>query len=176
MITRIEALRRRCLGFVQQNLNGFQVLVGPNAPGKTTFLDVISFLSTLVSDGPESAIGDRTANFRDLLWMQDGNGFELAIEARIPDELRPPDSGPEYDRGRNRADRSRFVTDHPPRESTSSEGFSLTSVSAARVLSCCSTCPRFRILTEGRQEHVPGHQQGSEWERQLQDRAMGNPK
>ena len=48
MIRLVEALNYRCLRFVNQNLNDFHVLVGPNASGKTTFLDVISFLGDLV--------------------------------------------------------------------------------------------------------------------------------
>ena len=43
MITLVEALNYRCLKYARQTLKPFQVLVGPNATGKTTFLDVISF-------------------------------------------------------------------------------------------------------------------------------------
>ena len=57
MITRIEALCYRCLRYVSQPLGPFHVLVGPNASGKTTFLDVIAFLGRLVSDGVDAAIG-----------------------------------------------------------------------------------------------------------------------
>jgi predicted ATPase len=88
MITRIEALGYRCLRYVSQPLGPFHVLVGPNASGKTTFLDVIAFLGRLVSDGPDAAIEERTQNFYDLLWRREGTQFELAIEAQIPDELR----------------------------------------------------------------------------------------
>jgi len=87
MITRIEALGYRCLRYVNQPLGPFHVLVGPNASGKTTFLDVIAFLGRLVSDGPDAAIEERTQNFYDLVWRGEGTQFELAIEARIP-ELR----------------------------------------------------------------------------------------
>lgn len=88
MITRIEALGYRCLRSISQPLDPFHVLVGPNASGKTTFLDVIAFLGRLVSDGPDAAIEERTQNFYDLLWRGEGTKFELAIEARIPPELR----------------------------------------------------------------------------------------
>jgi predicted ATPase len=87
MITRIEALNYRCLRYVRQDLGPFHVLVGPNASGKTTFLDVIAFLGTLVSDGPEAAVVERTQNFRDLVWGRQGDRFELALEAAIPDQL-----------------------------------------------------------------------------------------
>jgi predicted ATPase len=83
MITLVEALGYRCLRYVSQPLGPFHVLVGPNASGKTTFLDVIAFLGRLVSDGVEAAVGDRTQNFYDLLWQRKGQRFELAIEARI---------------------------------------------------------------------------------------------
>jgi len=63
-------------------------LVGPNASGKTTFLDVPAFLGRLVSDGLDAAIAERTQNFQDLLWQCSGDGFELAIEANIPEEFR----------------------------------------------------------------------------------------
>lgn len=86
MIRAIEALRFRCLRYVRQPLEPFQVLVGPNASGKTTFLDVVAFLGRLVSDGLEAAIDERTQNFQDLVWAQEGEQFELAIEAAIPDD------------------------------------------------------------------------------------------
>ncbi len=88
MITRIEALGYRCLRYIRQPLDPFHVLVGPNASGKTTFLDVIAFLGRLVSDGPDAAIEERTQNFYDLVWRGEGTKFELAIEAAIPEPLR----------------------------------------------------------------------------------------
>ena len=51
MITLIEALNYRCLRYISKPLKPFHVLVGPNASGKTTFLDVVSFLQEMVSDG-----------------------------------------------------------------------------------------------------------------------------
>jgi len=86
MIRLIEALNYRCLRYIRQPMDSFHVLVGPNASGKTTFLDVVAFLGQLVTDGLEKAINDRTNNFDDLLWCGQGNQFELAIEAEIPDE------------------------------------------------------------------------------------------
>jgi predicted ATPase len=87
MITLIETLNFRSLRYISQPLGSFHILVGPNASGKTTFLDVISFINQLVSNGLESAINDRARNFHDLLWQGHGNRFELAIEAKIPDEI-----------------------------------------------------------------------------------------
>ena len=60
MITRIEALNYRCLRYIRQDLGPFHVLVGPNASGKTTFLDVVGFLGKLVAEGPEAAVVEKT--------------------------------------------------------------------------------------------------------------------
>jgi predicted ATPase len=87
MIKLIEALNFRSLRYIRQPLGSFHVLVGPNASGKTTFLDVVSFLGQLVSDGLDAAIGERTQNFLDLVWGRSGDKFELAIEAAIPDAI-----------------------------------------------------------------------------------------
>lgn len=88
MITLIEALNFRCLRYVRQPTGGFHVLVGPNASGKTTFLDVAAFLGRFVSDGLEAATHERTQNFQDLIWRREGRSFALAIEAAIPEDRR----------------------------------------------------------------------------------------
>lgn len=99
MITLIEAKNFRCLNYICQPLGRFHVLVGPNASGKTTFLDVVAFLGSLVSNGLETAVGERTKNFQDLVWERTGSEFELAIEAAIPDERRDllRDKGKDFD-------------------------------------------------------------------------------
>lgn len=88
MFSLIETLDFRCLRHVHQRLGPFHVLVGPNASGKTTFLDVVSFLGQLVSYGLDAAISERTRNFTDLVWGRQGDRIEMALEARIPEELR----------------------------------------------------------------------------------------
>ncbi len=97
MITLIEAKNYRCLYYVRQRLAPFQALVGPNASGKTTFLDVVYFLGDLVSEGPLAAIGKRTKNFQDLLWWGTGEGFEPAVEAAIPEKMRKLLHNPGYE-------------------------------------------------------------------------------
>ena len=62
MITLIEALNYRCLRYISRPLKPFHVLVGPNASGKTTFLDVVGLLQDLVSDGLDAALEKRTRN------------------------------------------------------------------------------------------------------------------
>ena len=97
MITLVEALNYRCLRYTRRPLNPFHVLVGPNASGKTTFLDVIGFLSDLVFLGLDHALADRTQNHEELLFRGQGDRFELAVEARIPYDLRQLTMRPEWD-------------------------------------------------------------------------------
>ncbi len=84
MISRIEALKYRSLRYVNQGLLPFHVLVGPNASGKSTFLDVLAFMSDLVLFGPSGAIARRAPDVRDVVWMRRGNGFELALDVVLP--------------------------------------------------------------------------------------------
>jgi predicted ATPase len=88
MIRLIEALDFRCLRYINQRLDRFLVLVGPNASGKTTFLDVVAFLGQIVSGGLEPAVNERTQNFQDLVWQRSGDSFELAVELDIPGKRR----------------------------------------------------------------------------------------
>ncbi len=90
MIRRIQALNYRCLRYVDVSLDRFHVLIGPNASGKSTLFDAIAFLGDLVRDGLERAVGNRTANFQDLVWGRPDRdmGFELAIELEVPEDLR----------------------------------------------------------------------------------------
>jgi len=85
VITRIEALNYRCLRYVAQDLGPFQVLVGPNASGKSTFLDVIALLGDILQYGLEDALLMRAPNYADLFWGGKGHRFELVIEAKLPE-------------------------------------------------------------------------------------------
>jgi len=98
MISLIEALNFRSLRYIKQPLSNFHVLVGPNASGKTTFLDVVAFLGKFVTDGLDAAIEQRTQNIQDLFWASKGDKFELAIEAIIPKEVLSNFSNGSYDR------------------------------------------------------------------------------
>ena len=83
MVRRIQALNYRCLRHVDVRLDGnFHILVGPNASGKSTLMDVIGFFADVTGDGIEGAVRKRVPDFRDLVWGRQGNGgrFELAIE------------------------------------------------------------------------------------------------
>ena len=95
IVTRVEALGFRSLRYVSQRLGPFQVLVGPNASGKSTFLDVLAFLGDLQRAGLEQAVfGNaalgvplRAVDPRHLTWMRRGAPFELAVEMRAPNGL-----------------------------------------------------------------------------------------
>ena len=87
MISRIEVSNYRCLKRISQNLNPFQILVGPNASGKTTFLDVITFMSDIVNKGVDDSIIARSPNYLDLTWSGIGGDIEMAIECKIPESV-----------------------------------------------------------------------------------------
>lgn len=84
MIRLIEALNYRCLRYVKQPLDDFQILIGPNASGKTTFLDVVGFLGDLLAHGLDDAITGRSTDIRDLFFCREGHRFQLAVELEIP--------------------------------------------------------------------------------------------
>ena len=97
MIRRLQARNYRCLRYVDLRLDRFQVLVGPNASGKSTVLDAVGFLGDLVASGVEAAVERRSPDFRDLVWARpergDGIGFELAVECGLA--AREPEAPPE---------------------------------------------------------------------------------
>ena len=88
MFSRIQTRHYRSLKAIDQSLGPLQALVGPNASGKTTFLDVIGLLSDLI--GRRGDVRDtmmsRSASFDKLIWQAPGAGhsFQLAVEAPIP--------------------------------------------------------------------------------------------
>ena len=97
MIQRIEALNYRCLRYVSQPLEHFHVLVGPNASGKSTFLDVLGLIRDLLTMGLDDAIlaredpiesVGRARRVDELIFNQLTDRFELAIELEIPNKLR----------------------------------------------------------------------------------------
>ena len=100
MITLVEALNYRCLQSIRRPLKPFHVLVGPNASGKSTFLDIVGFLRDLISEGLDAAISKRAPNPQDLLYRGKGDCLELSVEARIPDRLRKLTRTPKLDTAR----------------------------------------------------------------------------
>lgn len=92
MFSRIQTRHFRSLKSVDQTLGPMQALVGPNASGKTTFLDVIGLLSDLIrlrGDVREAVLW-RSASFDKLIWQGPGasQSFQLAVEAPIPSKVR----------------------------------------------------------------------------------------
>lgn len=88
MFSRIQTRHYRSLKGIDQALGPMQALVGPNASGKSTFLDVIGLLSDMIrrrGDVREAVLA-RSASFDKLIWQGDGTGpaFQLAVEAPIP--------------------------------------------------------------------------------------------
>ena len=86
MIKVIEALNYRCLRYIQQDISDFQILIGPNASGKTTFLDVVGFIGDLLSEGLDEAITSRSTDIRDLFFRHEGSSFQLAVEFEISED------------------------------------------------------------------------------------------
>ena len=89
MFSRIQTRYFRSLKAVDQSLGPVQALVGPNASGKTTFLDVIGLLSDLVRNRGDvrETILSRSASFDKLIWQGPGEdygqrtSFQIAVEA-----------------------------------------------------------------------------------------------
>lgn len=90
MLRRIEALGYRCLRHVEVELDDFQILVGPNAAGKSTLLDAIVFLGEFITDGLNFPVERRSGVFRDLVWNRpvENPRFEIAVEVELPDAMR----------------------------------------------------------------------------------------
>jgi len=92
MFSRIQTRHFRSLKAIDQPLGAMQALVGPNASGKTTFLDVIGLISDLIrrrGDVREAVLA-RSSSFQKLIWQGPGtsNAFQLAVEAPIPAAVR----------------------------------------------------------------------------------------
>lgn len=95
-VSLLEALGYRSLRYVRQNLEPFQVLVGPNASGKSNLMDVLAFAGDVLRTDLATAIGGdqrldvpmRAVDGRHLTWMRQGSSFQVAIEMTIPEALR----------------------------------------------------------------------------------------
>lgn len=101
MITRVEISGFRALKSIAIDLQDFQVFVGPNASGKSTFFDALAFVRDVLRVDLKRAItGDirvgvpmRARDPRDILWKREGQPVEIALTARVPESLRDSKEG-----------------------------------------------------------------------------------
>lgn len=84
MITRIQILFYKGLKYIDISLRPFSILIGPNASGKSSLLDVFVLLQDILNDGPVAAIEKRSSSFEELTWNRKENYFEIAVEFKIP--------------------------------------------------------------------------------------------
>lgn len=93
MIRQILIKGYRALKYVRVNPGPFQVIVGPNASGKTTFLDSINLLRDILNSGIEASVHGtdkipiRAVDPRDISWMRQGGDVEIALTAALPDRV-----------------------------------------------------------------------------------------
>jgi predicted ATPase len=66
----------KAIGRVLQ-LQRFHVLIGPNASGKSTFLEAIDFVKDCLESGPRKAVEHRVPAFRDMTFMRQGGTIEI---------------------------------------------------------------------------------------------------
>jgi predicted ATPase len=86
MFRRVQVRHYKLLRNIDITLDSMNILVGPNASGKSTLLDVFSFLQDALIDDVETAVRSRSRSLHELVWMQQDvvSGFEIAIEMDIP--------------------------------------------------------------------------------------------
>lgn len=88
MITRMEAYNYRCFRDLDIKISPFSILVGANGSGKSTFMDILGYLKDLNNDGLYEAIKKRANYLEEILWMNRGDRFALAVDMEIPEEIR----------------------------------------------------------------------------------------
>ncbi|MDZ4763153.1 MAG: AAA family ATPase, partial [Chloroflexota bacterium] len=92
MFRRVEVRHYKLLKRVDVRLERMNILVGPNASGKSTLLDVFAFLQTALNDDVETAVRARTMGnaLHELVWRQAlvEQGIEFALEIDIPVEMK----------------------------------------------------------------------------------------
>jgi hypothetical protein len=95
VIHSIEVTGLRALHDVEVRLAPFQVLVGPNASGKSTLFDALLLVRDILGSGLDASVfGDirvgisqRAAHPRDLTWMREGIGFQIIVTLELPQAL-----------------------------------------------------------------------------------------
>ena len=87
MIKKVEALYYKGFKYIDVDLLPYNILVGPNASGKSSLLDVFTFIKDVLNDGPSNAVEKRSSRFTELVWNNERNYFEFALEFDIPIEM-----------------------------------------------------------------------------------------
>jgi len=87
-LARVEVERYGLLRSVKVDLDESAVLIGPNASGKSTLFDALSFVGDALRDGVPEAIAARGDRIEDLLWFGEGGFFAIAVELLLPPSLR----------------------------------------------------------------------------------------
>lgn len=87
MICRIRAKNYRALWDIDQRVAPFQILIGPNGGGKSTFLDVPRFLADFVQQGATKAVLRRASYFAELTYQNHGGEIELEVELILPEDV-----------------------------------------------------------------------------------------
>lgn len=90
MFQKLQIWHYKCIQYAQVELSPLNILIGPNASGKSTLLDVFAFLHDALIEDVEQAIRKRATALRELVWNHElvSEGFAIAIESVFPEPLR----------------------------------------------------------------------------------------
>lgn len=97
MLRLVESKNFKSLRYISQPLRSFHVLIGPNASGKSTFLEVIQFISDIINRGIDRAILERASHLEELTFAGQGGDIEMALEAELPDRIKKVFNGKNYE-------------------------------------------------------------------------------
>ncbi|MDE1953329.1 MAG: AAA family ATPase [Betaproteobacteria bacterium] len=95
MIRQLEVKGLRALRYVSVDFEPFQVMVGPNASGKSTLFDALLLVRDILASGLDAAvygnarmnIAPRAVDPLDLTWLRKGGGVEIAVTLELPNEI-----------------------------------------------------------------------------------------
>ncbi|MCX7045570.1 MAG: AAA family ATPase [Candidatus Sumerlaeota bacterium] len=85
MIVEISISNFKAIRYLDLRLDDFHILAGPNASGKTTFLEAIDFVKDCLRIGPRNAVELRVPDFDDLTYMREGGEIIIAFWLYLPE-------------------------------------------------------------------------------------------